>query len=93
MVIIGRMLWRLLFTEVESEQQLEEWEKKIPRYECDCKKFYTDWKASNPPSFPLSFEWKYNLKSAVNAKLGHDNLTIDEAIEFWSKQTTDRQES
>ena len=85
----GRELWRELFTTVCTEKQLSIWESKIPQYECNCKQFYLDWKASNPPSFPLAFEWKYSLKSAVNTKLGHENLTLAAARKFWESQKTE----
>ncbi len=82
----GKRLWRELFLEVESEEQLTDWEKKIPSYGCSCKRFYRDWKITNPPDFPLRLEWKWKLKSAVNHKLGHKDLTLDAAREFWSAQ-------
>ena len=81
---LGRSLWKELFVSIETEKQLSEWEQKIPGYECPCKKFYSEWKADNPPDFPLSFLWKYNLKSAVNAKLNRDNLSYEDALKFWN---------
>ncbi len=82
----GRALWRELFLEVETESQLQNWEQKIPKYGCSCSNFYANWKPSHIPSFPLSFEWKHSLKSAVNQKLGHPNLALEEARAFWNSQ-------
>jgi hypothetical protein len=81
-----RALWRELFLSVTTANALECWESKLSKYECDCKRFYTEWKSNNPPSFPLAFKWKYSLKSAVNAKLGHENLTLAAARKFWRSQ-------
>ncbi|XZE18824.1 hypothetical protein SH449x_004129 [Pirellulaceae bacterium SH449] len=80
---IGRQLWRELFLEVRTRQDLCRWSRRIPRYGCDCKDFYESFLAANPPSDPVSFEWKHALKSAVNAKLGHVDLTLEEARVFW----------
>lgn len=81
---IGRALWRELFTTIETAEQLADWESRIPRFDCDCYRFYERWKSANPPSFPLSFRWKYNLKSAVNQKLGVPNISEAEAIAIYS---------
>lgn len=85
----GRVLWRELFLSVFSSSDLAAWEARIPGYQCGgrCKRFYTNWKSSHIPSFPLSFEWKYSLKSAVNQKLGHPNLALEEARAFWNSQS------
>lgn len=79
----GRALWRELFLEIFSEEQLEDWESRIPKFECNCKRFYDEWKADNLPTFPLLFRWKYDLKTAVNAKLNKPNLTFEEACALW----------
>jgi hypothetical protein len=78
----GRESWRVLFTSVESIEDLIEWEKTIPRY-CECEPFYLAWKKENPPGNSIDFEWKYRLKSAVNAKLGRPNITLEEARAEW----------
>jgi cytidine deaminase len=79
---VGRALWRELFLSIETEEQLSEWESKIP---CGtCKQFYSNWKTNNPPTFPLQPRWKYELKSAVNEKLGHQNISFEEACQQWN---------
>jgi hypothetical protein len=83
----GRALWKELFLAVETEFQLQNWEQKIPKYGCSCSSFYTKWKSNHIPSFPLSFEWKHSLKSAVNQKLGHPDLALEEARAFWNSQS------
>jgi hypothetical protein len=85
----GRILWRELFLSVFSQNDLEAWESRIPGYQCGgrCKRFYTNWKSSHIPAFPLSFEWKHSLKSAVNQKLGHPDLALEEARAFWNSQS------
>jgi hypothetical protein len=84
----GRQLWRELFLEIETEEQLTDWELRIPSYGCDCQAFYLDWKLTNPPTFPLLPRWKYDLKSAVNEKLKHPNITFEEACGIWGWQET-----
>lgn len=77
----GRALWRELFLSVETIEQLATWESKIP---CgSCKQFYSNWKANNPPTFLLQSRWKYDLKAAVNEKLGHQNTSFEEACKLW----------
>ena len=71
-------LWRKLFSEVDTVEKLEEWQKDIPSFGCDCKEFYKNWIARNYPT-QVDFEWKWRLKSAVNEKLGKDNLSLEEA--------------
>jgi hypothetical protein len=85
---LGPTLWRELFLTIESQSQLEYWESRIPNYQCGgkCKRFYLDWKKNNPPAFPLSFNWKWKLKNAVNAKLGQKIMSLDDAFAFWSSQ-------
>jgi hypothetical protein len=83
----GREAWRRLFLEVETLEDLRNWECTIPRYGCNCKRFYDGWLKSNPVEIDgehVSFRWKWSLKSAVNQHLGHDDLTLDEAINYWT---------
>lgn len=77
---LGRELWEELFTAVETHEDLDRWEAKIPKYGCDCDRFYKNWKLENHLGNELSFEWKWSLKSAVNKKLEKDNLDLDEAM-------------
>ena len=88
-------LWRSLFSDVDSIEKLDEWQKGIPSFGCDCSEFYKNWIARNYPT-KVDFEWKWRLKSAVNEKLGKDNLSIDEArvvvgdpMEFVQQRRTD----
>jgi len=88
---IGRDLWRELFTQINTLEQLATWENKIPSFECNCKRFYLSWKANNQPvevNGEIPFEWKWALKSAVNQKLGHADLSLDEARQYWQSQLT-----
>lgn len=85
----GRELWRELFTSINTIKQLYAWENKIPSFECNCKRFYLSWKANNQPvevNGEIPFEWKWALKSAVNQKLGHADLTLEEAKIFWESE-------
>jgi hypothetical protein len=73
---------------VSTIEQLTEWELLIPQYGCSCKRFYAEWKASNPPDFTSPeafFAWGVNLHNAVNAKLGKPEITIEEALSIWRK--------
>jgi hypothetical protein len=83
LALAGRACWDALFTSVLTEDNLANWEKTIPRYGCDCENFYKAWKRDNAPTFPLPFSWKYELKTAVNAKLGKPNLSFEEAFELY----------
>ncbi len=87
----GRDLWKELFTSIDTLEQLANWESRIPSFECNCKRFYLSWKANNQPvevNGQIPFEWKWSLKSAVNQKLGHADLTLEEARDYWSSQIT-----
>jgi hypothetical protein len=79
----SRSLWEKLFTNVFSLAQLESWKKKLPKFGCSCEAFYRDWEASNLPTFPLSFEWKHALKSAVNEKLEQPTIDLETARHIW----------
>lgn len=81
---VGKALWRELFLSVFTQNELADWRKKIPKYGCPCADFYAAYERDNPPTFPLSFRWKYDLKSAVNAKLSHPNLSYEDAFKFWN---------
>lgn len=84
---VGRRLWRELFLEVQTLDDLAAWEQRVPNYECKCKAFYEHWKKSNPTIVHsddlISFEWKWSLKSAINRKLDHANLSLEEARRHW----------
>lgn len=79
----GRKCWDALFSGVFTLADLEAWEKTIPKFGCDCAGFYAGWKVSNPvtPDFTdeVDFAWKYRLKKAVNEKLGHKQVSRNEA--------------
>lgn len=75
----GLHLWMELFSAVNTTNQLEQWELQIPRYGCKCRDFYNVFKSECPPSENISFEWKWRLKSAVNAKLGKPNVSLEDA--------------
>ena len=67
---------------------LLQWEKTIPAYGCACRQFYQAWKAANPPDFTSPeafFAWGVALQNAVNAKLGKQQITIEEAYSIWRK--------
>lgn len=87
----GRRAWRLLFLEVFTAEQLDAWKGEVPRY-CNCQSFYEKYLTECPPEFiegQLSFRWKWALKSAVNRKLGHADLTLEEARAFWASKAAE----
>lgn len=90
----GREAWRKLFTLVFTPDELREWERTIPAYGCKCKAFYKEWAKQDPPKFDASgrvdFAWKWKLKSAVNQKLGHANLSLEDAKAFWQAKADHR---
>ena len=73
-------LWSDLFLNVKNIVDLARWEQDLKRLSCTCDAFYLDWKSQNQIDQSVSFEWKWRLKTAVNAKLEKDNLTLDEAL-------------
>lgn len=79
----GRKSWDALFSGVFTLADLVAWRKTVPKYGCDCEGFYCSWRAKNPVEIDeygcVSFDWKYRLKQAVNEKLGHTNVSIEEA--------------
>jgi hypothetical protein len=83
---LGPVLWRELFLAVFTQPEWEAWKSRVPRYGCACSSFLGVWLKLNRPTFPLPFEWKYSLRSAVNKKLGAPNLTFEEALVFWRSQ-------
>jgi len=81
---------------VFDKTTLADWELLIPQYGCGCKRFYSDWKADNPPDFTSPdafFAWGVRLHNAVNAKLGKPEITIDEARLLWRKDNADTKNS
>jgi hypothetical protein len=73
---------------IRDAKGLADWELTIPQYECNCRRFYADWKADNPPNFTSPeafFAWGVALHNAVNAKLGKPEITIKEAYSTWRK--------
>ncbi|AMV34321.1 hypothetical protein VN12_19505 [Pirellula sp. SH-Sr6A] len=90
---LGSRLWAELFQSVSTIHDLEAWEKRVPNYDCTCQSFYLHWKSKNQPAEvngEIPFEWKWSLKSAVNRKLGHADLTLEEARQFWSSVSSAR---
>jgi hypothetical protein len=79
----GRVLWAKLFMSVFSEKQLMAWQDSIPKFGCSCDVFYQEFQEKNPPVFPLCFEWKHKLKSAVNEKLKHPTLDLETGRHVW----------
>lgn len=71
---------------IRNADDLAEWEKTIPQYECGCRAFYAKYKADNPPDFTSPeafFAWGVALHNAVNRKLGKPELTMTEALSIW----------
>ena len=71
---------------IRNADDLAEWEKTIPQYECGCRAFYAKYKADNPPDFSTPeafFRWGVALHNAVNRKLGKPELTTTEALSIW----------
>jgi len=76
--------------------EFAKWELSIPQYGCQCKRFYSEWKSSNPPDFssPQSFfAWGVRLHNAVNEKLGKLQITIEEAYSIWRMSDGDTKNS
>lgn len=78
----GRKCWDALFSGVFTLADLKAWEATIPKFGCNCSGFYKAWKATAEAEVIgnlIPFEWKYRLKKAVNEKLGHEQVTSNEA--------------
>jgi len=75
----GRELWNDLFCNIHTRNDLFRWARGIPSYGCDCKDFFDSYLRANNPGETVDVEWKWKLKSAVNAKLGKPNLSLEQA--------------
>jgi hypothetical protein len=84
----GFYVWMELFGSVRTLEQLEAWEATIPSYDCKCRDFYEQFKAEHPPVEPVSLQWKWSLRTAVNAKLDKPNLSLEQAR--WLYRFTER---
>ena len=84
----GFYVWMDLFGSVRTLEQLQKWEATIPSYDCKCRDFYEQFKAGHPPIEPVSLQWKWRLKSEVNAKLGKPNISLEDAR--WLYRFTER---
>lgn len=81
---------------IRNADDLAEWEKIIPQYECGCRAFYAKYKMDNPPDFTSPeafFAWGVELHNAVNRKLGKPELTIEEALSIWRKDDGSTEDS
>ena len=78
----GRLAWAKLHSYRGCDPQwLDIWQYLIPQ-RCDCKDGYQRILAEMPPDFSSPeafFAWGVALHNAVNAKLGKQQITIDEA--------------
>jgi hypothetical protein len=84
----GRLAWAKLHGYRGCDPQwLDIWQYLIPQ-RCDCKDGYQRILAEMPPDFTSPeafFAWGVALHNAVNAKLGKQQITIDEAYKIWRK--------
>ena len=84
----GRLAWSKLHSYTGCDPQwLDIWQYLIPQ-RCDCKDGYQRILAEMPPDFTSPeafFAWGVALHNAVNAKLGKQQITIDEAYKIWRK--------
>ena len=77
-----RMFWREMWTRLfalQTVQELRQWEADLNLATCNCGSFYQEFRKQNAIGETIDFEWKYRLKSAVNAKLGKPNISLDDA--------------
>jgi hypothetical protein len=84
----GQFAWTKLHSYTGCDPQwLDIWQYLIPQ-RCDCKDGYQRILAEIPPdhtSPEAFFAWGVALHNAVNAKLGKQQITIDEAYSIWRK--------
>jgi hypothetical protein len=84
----GRLAWAKLHGYRGCDPQwLDIWQYLIPQ-RCDCKDGYQRILAEMPPDFTSPeafFAWGVNLHNSVNAKLGKQQITIEEAYSIWRK--------
>lgn len=76
--IFWREMWTRLFA-LQTVQELEQWETNLNLTTCNCGSFYQEFRKQNAIGETIDFEWKWRLKSAVNAKLGKPNLSLEDA--------------
>jgi len=70
--------WTALFY-LTTQEELKKWEQNLNISNCNCGSFYHEWKKLNPIEGNVTFEWKWGLKSCVNAKLNKSNISLEEA--------------
>jgi hypothetical protein len=84
----GQFAWTKLHSYTGCDPQwLDIWQYLIPQ-RCDCKDGYQRILAEMPPDYTSPeafFAWGVNLHNAVNAKLGKQQITIEEALSIWRK--------
>jgi hypothetical protein len=82
----GRFAWAKLHGYRGCDPQwLDIWQYLIPA-RCDCKDGYQKILEQMPPDFSSPeafFAWGVRLHNAVNAKLGKQQITLDEAYLIW----------
>ncbi len=65
----GRAHWAKLHARRMTPAELDEWEKAIPSFGCDCAAKYAGLKAANPPRFNDWGRWTWEIHNAVNSVL------------------------
>lgn len=89
MLKLYHKLWKELHTQKNAtEAWFNEWLKQIPRRGCKCKNEIAKILKTHPPRYDDWFNWTVELHNAVNTKLGHKELSIDEAATIWNRVYT-----
>ena len=82
MEVLGPALWREIHTATEPTPEfIANIQQRLP---CGpCKSSMAEYLRDNPPDYENWFDWAWRLHNAVNAKLGHPEVGLDEAKKIW----------
>lgn len=77
---LGRAHWSRFHAGVNTQSELEEWEKGIESFSCDCGPKYAKLKEANPVRWADLTRWKWEIHNAVNLNLGKPLLGFLDAM-------------
>lgn len=66
----------------------EDWLPLIPSFGCSCKNEWAKLTSEHPPDFTSAkafFEWTWDRHNDINRRLQHQEISIDQAYEIWSR--------
>lgn len=81
----GPKLWEELHVAAKEEKLtlswLLRWESQVPSFGCSCRDHWKSIRNSLP--FQPTFEWTWKAHNLVNEKVGHPQLSLEDAQKRW----------